>query len=247
MNIVLTATKLNHSFREGRKNTEVLKDVSFSVREGEFFVIIGPSGCGKSTLLRILAGLLPNSGDTLKFASPETQKEIAMVFQSFALFPWLTVKENIEFGLKMTGKRNDKLVQSYIKDLGLKSFEKNVVRELSGGMKQRVGLARAFAMTPKILFLDEPFSQLDAFTAEKLREELMKIWAREKITVVMVTHLIEEAMQMGDRIMVMSARPGHVKKILENTLPRPRDERSPAFWEIEDELAGLIEQGDKNS
>jgi NitT/TauT family transport system ATP-binding protein len=247
MDIILTATKLSHSFREGRKKTEVLKDISFSLREGEFFVIIGPSGCGKSTLLRILAGLVPYKGDALKFSSPETQREIAMVFQSFALFPWLSVRENIEFGLKMAGKEDEKLVKFYIQDLGLKGFEKNMVRELSGGMRQRVGLARAFVMHPKILFLDEPFSQLDAFTAERLRQELMKIWSREKITVVMVTHLIEEAMEMGDRIMVMSARPGQVKKILENPLPRPRNKRSQEFWRLEDELSALIERGDKNS
>lgn len=247
---ILSVSNIQQTFLDEGERVEVLKNVSFDVKAGEFLVIIGPSGCGKSTLLRLIADLQAPESGSVAFSPPEAVRRRAMVFQSFAVFPWLTVRQNIGFGLAMEsdtegftrheGKRDDEIVEFYLKDLGLEDFADDYPRELSGGMKQRVGLARALAMDPEILLMDEPFSQLDAFTAKTLRNEVLKTWHREKMTVVMVTHLIEEAVELADRILVMTPRPGQVEAILQNPLARPRNERTPEFWALEDTLGEII-------
>jgi len=241
-NLALKISHLHHSFsEEGKKKLEVIKDVSFGVRRGEFLSIVGPSGGGKSTLLRIIAGLLKQTSGLLELGS----SKMAMVFQNFAIFPWLTVYENIEFGLKMGGmsaKKRESIVREKIKEVGLTGFEDKYPKELSGGMRQRVGIARALAVNPEILLVDEPFSSLDSFTAEKLREDLLNIWLRYKMTVVMVTHLVEEAVQLSDRILVLSPRPAAIKLEVDVPLERPRSKRSQEFYALVDRITEEIEQ-----
>ncbi len=239
---MLKISHLHHSFpEEGKKKLEVIKDVSFEVWKGEFLSIVGPSGGGKSTLLRIIAGLVKQTGGSLELGS----NKMAMVFQNFAIFPWLTVYENIEFGLKMNGiaaRERRNVVQEKIKEVGLAGFEDKYPKELSGGMRQRVGIARALAVNPEILLVDEPFSSLDSFTAEKLREDLLGIWLRYKMTVVMVTHLVEEAVQLSDRVLVLSPRPARIKLEMDISLERPRDRRSGEFYALVDKITAEIEQ-----
>ncbi len=250
-NNILTVERVQHTFPEDKKKFEAIRDVSFSVKPGSFTAIVGPSGGGKSTLLRIIAGLIKPTGGDIKI---ETNK-IALVFQNFALFPWLTAFENIEFGLKMSARggsasggkfltKNDrhKIVHQKIAEVGLTGFEHKYPKELSGGMRQRVGLARALAVSPDLLLMDEPFSSLDTFTAEKLRKDLLDIWLKYKMTIVMVTHLIEEAVALGDEVIVLSARPAQVKSTTPIPLPRPRNLRSPEFFRLVDELTAQIEQ-----
>ena len=241
-NLLLKISHLHHSFpEEGKKKLEVIKDVSFEVWKGEFLSIVCPSGGGKSTLLRIIAGLVKQTGGSLELGS----NKMAMVFQNFAIFPWLTVYENIEFGLKMNGiaaRERRNVVQEKIKEVGLAGFEDKYPKELSGGMRQRVGIARALAVNPEILLVDEPFSSLDSFTAEKLREDLLGIWLRYKMTVVMVTHLVEEAVQLSDRVLVLSPRPARIKLEMDISLERPRDRRSGEFYALVDKITAEIEQ-----
>lgn len=241
-NLALKISHLHHSFlEEGKRKLEVIKDVSFEVRKGEFLSIVGPSGGGKSTLLRIIAGLIKQTSGSLELSS----NKMAMVFQNFAIFPWLTVCENIEFGLKMSGvsaKKRGTIVREKIKEVGLTGFEDKYPKELSGGMRQRVGIARALAVSPEILLVDEPFSSLDSFTAEKLREDLLNIWLRYKMTVVMVTHLVEEAVQLSDRILVLSPRPATIKLEVDVPLERPRNRRSGEFYALVDKITAEIEQ-----
>ncbi|MGD0976912.1 MAG: ABC transporter ATP-binding protein [Minisyncoccia bacterium] len=225
---------------ENRKDFEILKNISFDVGKGEFLSIVGPSGCGKSTLLRIISGLLKPTHGRLEI----NVKKMAMVFQNFAIFPWLTVSENIEFGLKMAGmptKQRRMIVDEKVAEVGLAGFEKKLPKELSGGMRQRVGLARALAVSPELLLMDEPFSSLDTFTAQKLRTDLLNIWEKYGMTIVMVTHLIEEALQMSDRVVVVSKRPSSVKQIHEINLTRPRDMRSEHFFSFIDKISAEIE------
>lgn len=237
---IITVTNLNKSFAEFDQPSPVLKDVSFEVIQGEFLCLIGPSGCGKSTLLRELAGL------DKKFRGSITRSEslkTSMVFQNFALFSWLTVAQNIGFGLRMGGQAEaeiKKRVETEMKVVGLEGFGSKHPKELSGGMRQRVGLARAMVTDPDILFMDEPFSALDAFTAKTLRQDLLKIWEMRQMTIVMVTHLVEEASELSDRIIVFSSRPGTIRKVIENVLPRPRDRRSKQFYDLADSLEELV-------
>jgi NitT/TauT family transport system ATP-binding protein len=219
----------------------VLKDISLNVYSGEFVSIIGPSGCGKSTFLKILTNLIKVKKGGI---SSHAQK-MTMVFQNFALFPWLTVKENIEFGLKMNGVSREErstIAQEKINEVGLSGFEHKHPAELSGGMRQRVGIARALAMSPDLLLMDEPFSSLDAITAEKLRVEILNIWLKYKMTVIMVTHLVEEAVELSDRIIVFSQRPSSVKKVIEVKTPRPRNKRSKEYYELVDAVSKEIDQ-----
>ncbi len=240
-NFILKTENLRHSFNDGNiDNFETLENISFSVNRGEFFSIVGPSGCGKSTLLRIIAGFIKPTSGSLELNSGK----LAMVFQNFAIFPWLNVYENIEFGLKMAGvpsKERQSIVSEKIKEVGLASFDKKYPKELSGGMRQRVGIARALAINPEILLMDEPFSSLDTFTAEKLRSDLLEIWQRHNMTIIMVTHLIEEALQLSGKIMIVSKRPAKVKEILEVNLDRPRDTRSADFFSLLDRIKSQIE------
>ncbi len=240
-NQILKIDNLSYHFTpEDKKHFEVLKNISFDVNQGEFFSIVGPSGSGKSTLLRIVAGLIQPASGSLEIHT----KKLAMVFQNFAIFPWLTVYENIEFGLKMAGvSPNDRreIVSEKIKEVGLSGFEKKHPKELSGGMRQRVGIARALAVNPELLLMDEPFSSLDTFTAEKLRADLLEIWHKYHMTVLMVTHLVEEAIQLSGKIMIVSRRPAEVKQIVEVKLERPRNMRSEHFFSLLDHIRSQIE------
>ena len=202
-----------------------LKEISFNVNEGEFFCIVGPSGCGKSTALKIIANLESISSGEIKKPA-----DVAMVFQSGALLPWLNIFDNVAFGLKTQGASDKKITDEcdkYINLTGLSSFENKYPRELSGGQRQRVGLARALAVSPQVLLLDEPFSALDTVTTEELHKDLYKIWQQTKKTIIMVSHSIEEAVGLADRIMLMKA--GSIEKIFEITLPHPRREQEAAF------------------
>jgi NitT/TauT family transport system ATP-binding protein len=240
--ILLKVENINKSFVVDNVEQKALDNISFEERKGEFVCIIGPSGCGKSTLLRIISGLLPyNSGKIIK----KDNLKFSFVFQNFALFPWLTVEQNVGFGLKMADvnkSKIDKTVAEYLKDMSLTDFREKHPKELSGGMKQRVGIARALTQSPDILLLDEPFSALDALTATKLRNDLLQIWQDKNLSIIMVSHLIEEAIQLADKVIVFSANPGKIIKVVEIKLPRPRDLRSKEFFEYYDLLSSEIEE-----
>jgi NitT/TauT family transport system ATP-binding protein len=227
---------------------KVLEDVGLAVSSNEVVALLGPSGCGKSTILRILAGLIqPTRGEVLYHGAPLVglNPGAAIVFQSFALMPWMTVAQNIEIVLRAAGKGKDEIrdrVASVIRTVGLAGFEDSYPRELSGGMKQRVGMARAFSLTPEILFMDEPFSQVDALTAQSLRAEVLDIWAASKSgsSILMVSHDIGEVAFMADRIVVLAANPGRVRVVVENRMPRPRDYRSAELLALVDKLRDII-------
>lgn len=237
---MLKIINLTKKFEVEEQEIKALEQVNLDVSNGEFCTIIGPSGCGKSTFLRIIAGLeTKNSGELIW----ENPPKLGYVFQNYALFPYLTIFENIEFGLKMEGMSvhdRTKIVMELIEEVGLTGFEDKHPKELSGGMKQRVGIARSLSIDPNVLLLDEPFSSVDEFTAESLRDLLLKLWQKRKITIIMVTHLIREALEMADQIVVMTPRPGTVEKILKNDLKRPRNLRSGEFFKMEDKLRELI-------
>ncbi len=242
----------NYSEPTGRGATKVLDDISFSVSEHEFVCVLGPSGCGKSTLLRIIAGLdTPSEGKALfrgrDIAGPNPRTS-AMIFQTFALLPWRTVYENIELGLQSIGIPKEKrkpTVIKYINLMELSDFADAYPYELSGGMKQRVGIARALAVEPCVLLMDEPFSALDAMTADQLRRDVLELWNDTRTvtnTFLMITHLIDEAVMMADRIIVLSKRPGRVIGDIPVDIPRPRHEhmRDPEFYEMCDMIRRMI-------
>lgn len=223
------------------KQVLALKDISLEISSGEFFVIVGPSGSGKSTLLRIMSGL--EKGYTGEVVMGPDHSMIGFVFQQFALLPWLTVFENVEIGLIAQGvakAERHKKVMKELAEFGLNSSADSYPKELSGGMRQRVGVARAMVTEPKIIFMDEPFSELDSFTAEELRKDLLKLWQERHPTIVMVTHVVEDAVELADRIAVFTPQPGKIEKVLENDLPHPRDKRSQEFYYLEDQLYKLI-------
>jgi NitT/TauT family transport system ATP-binding protein len=213
-----------------QQTTEVkaLADVNLSIRENEFISIIGPSGCGKTTLLKMIDGLIPyDSGKILidgkQVVAPGPDR--AVVFQSFALLPWRTVLANVEFSLELRQLPKEdraKTARDYLKRVGLADFENHYPHELSGGMQQRAGLARALAVNPSILLMDEPFGAVDAQTRQLLQEELLELWQRERKTVIFITHSMDEAVYLSDRVVVMTPRPGKVAEILDVPLPRPR-------------------------
>src|SRR5919206_3223080 len=227
----------------------VLEKIDFTLRDGEIVAVLGKSGAGKSTFLRILAGLLPPSEGVVEYRGiPVTQpvRGIAMVFQSYALFPWLTVLGNVELGLEAQGvsaaERRRRAVEA-IDIIGLDGFESAYPKELSGGMRQRVGFARALVVDPDILLLDEPFSQLDVLTAETLRNDLTELWVQRRIPtkgIVLVSHNIEEAVEMADRILIFGSDPGRINAEIRVPLPRPRDWESPAFRHIVDQVYTLL-------
>jgi NitT/TauT family transport system ATP-binding protein len=228
---------------------QVLSDVSLSIYPNEIVALLGPSGCGKSTILRILAGLIkPTQGEVLYHGEPlhGLNPGAAIVFQSFALYPWLTVAENVRVVLKAAGvapAEIDDRAERVIRSVGLVGFDDAYPRELSGGMKQRVGMARALSVDPEILFMDEPFSSVDALTAESLRAEVVDIWAsldKNPSSVVIVSHDIREVVYMADRIAILGANPGVIRTVVENRLPRPRDYRSPEALALVDQLHDII-------
>lgn len=215
-----------------------IEDVSFDVNDGEFLVLLGPGRCGKTVLLNIIAGLERQTEGQILYNGKDwsgVNPEISMVFQKLALMPFKTVMENVELGLKFRGmakaKRRD-IAQHYIELVGLKGFEKSYPTQLSGGMKQRVGIARAYAADPKLLIMDEPFGQLDAQTRYQMQDEILRIWETEKRTVVFVTNNIEEACYLGDRIILLSDCPAKVKAVYPIDMPRPRDMVSQEFLEL---------------
>lgn len=215
-----------------------IKDVSFDVNDGEFLVILGPGRCGKTVLLNIIAGLEQQTEGKVVYNGREwkgVNPEISMVFQKLALMPFKTVMENVELGLKFRGMskgQRREIAQHYIELVGLKGFEKSYPTQLSGGMKQRVGIARAYAVDPKLLIMDEPFGQLDAQTRYQMQEEILRIWEKEKRTVIFVTNNIEEACYLGDRIILLSDCPATVKEVYPISIPRPRDMVSGEFLKL---------------
>jgi len=237
--------------REGR-DVLALDDVSLSVEDGEFMAIVGPSGCGKTSLLNIVAGLLPYDGgdvsiDGKKVDGPGIDR--AVVFQHSSLLPWRTIAGNVRYGMEMQ-RRFDAAAMAertdyFTKMVGLSGFERHYPSELSGGMQQRVNLARALAADPAVLLMDEPFAALDAQTREFMQAELLKIWAKARKTVLFITHQINEAVYLADRVAVMSARPGRVKDVFQIPFTRPRTlalKRDPRFLELEDSIWQLIEE-----
>ncbi|WP_293776013.1 ABC transporter ATP-binding protein [uncultured Oxalicibacterium sp.] len=233
-------------FSIGGNKVQALRDVNLTINKGEFVCLIGASGCGKSTLLRIMAGFeTASSGTASMYGMPidGPSPERGMVFQDYGLFPWLTVKENIGFGPKQRNLPKAKLdeLSAYYTDMvGLTKFADYYPGQLSGGMKQRVAIARVLANDCEVLLMDEPFGALDALTREKLQQDLLEIWERTKVTVVFVTHAVEEAVMLSDRVVVMTAGPGRIEKDIRLDLPRPRDITAVAFNEIRRDMTQYL-------
>jgi len=234
---------------EAGRERVILRDVTFAVRKGETVAVLGPSGCGKSTLLRILIGLIPpTSGSVEQHGKPLTgiHPGAAVVFQNFALFPWLSVEENVRVGLNgrpMPLAEAEEKIAAAIERVGLTGVERAFPKELSGGMKQRVGIARALVGGPELLCMDEPFSALDVLTAEALRAEVYRLWsdgASGLSSILIITHLIEEAVYLGDRVVVMGANPGGIRQEIVNTLPHPRSYRHPEFLKMVEKIHDIV-------
>ena len=249
---IIRVDHVDKSFPTRHGSISIMQDITFEVKDADFLAIVGPSGCGKSTLLRLIQGLDRPTAGSIAFRDQRVDgvaKGMAMVFQNFALFPWLTVSENVAFGLEALGWEPERIashVERYVNVTGLEGFEEAYPREISGGMRQRVGLARALAVEPAVLLMDEPFSALDALTAEGLREEVLQLWRDPNLppeAVVLVTHNIEEAIQLADRVVVLSRRPGHVLAEVPVALPRPRDRKSAPFYDLTDRVYSLITEG----
>ena len=235
---VIDIRGVSKRFNTRRLDTLALDAINLSIREGEFLCIVGPSGCGKSTLLNIVAGFeQPDGGEVLSGGTVirKPGADRVVVFQEAALFPWMNVRANVEFGLKLAGwgkRERRSQVDTYLRLVGLEKFEKAFVHELSGGMKQRVQIARSLAVEPRILLMDEPFAALDAQTRDVLLDELQTIWARTGVTVLFVTHNVREAVLLADRVIVMSLSPGRIKREIEITLEHPRNPDSHAVVDL---------------
>jgi NitT/TauT family transport system ATP-binding protein len=248
---ILSAEHVTKYFSIGRgRDVVAVSDVSLAIDEGELVCLLGASGCGKTTMLNMFAGFIqPTKGRVLLHGEPITRIEprCGVVFQSYALFPWQTVQGNVEFGLRMQRVSADerrRRAARYIELVKLTGFERHYPAELSGGMQQRVTLARILAADPEVLLMDEPFAALDAMTRQEMQEELLRIQEANRKTVLFITHSIDEALILADRIVVMSARPGRVKAILDNTLPQPRHvsiQLSPDYAALKAKVWGLVE------
>ena len=227
---------------------EVLKDISLSINENEFVVVLGPGQCGKTTLINLIAGLeMPTSGNVTVAGNPITKPnpDIGVVYQKTALFPWLSVQSNVGFGPMMKGMKKDerkKIVQHYIDLVGLTGFEKSYPIKLSGGMRQRVGIARAYCNNPSVLLMDEPFGHLDAQTRYLMQEEVVRIWEADKKTILFVTNNVEEAVYLADRIIVLSNCPTHIVTEFDVQLPRPRDYVSRDFLSLRKTVNDSLER-----
>lgn len=226
MSARITISGVGKRYQSRQGEVVALADVNLTVQSGEFMCIVGPSGCGKSTLLRMLAGIGSHDAGTIQLGGGGDQRPLtAMVFQEYALFPWRTVLENVAFGLEMRNvprQERRAVALDYLGKVGLARFAGAFPHQLSGGMKQRVAIARALATGPDILLMDEPFAALDAQTRHLMQEELLRIWEAERKTVVYITHSLEEAVLLGDRVALMTARPGRIKEVYSIDLPRPR-------------------------
>lgn len=240
--MALVASNLSKEFN----SFQAIKDVSFSVKDGEFVCIIGPSGCGKTTLLRMIAGLEKISSGEIKLGDrivSEPGKDRGFVFQEYTLFPWRSAQKNVEFGLEVQGMgkaERKNIAGKYIDLVGLNGFEDRYPKELSGGMKQRVAIARALASDPEILLMDEPFGALDAQTRNLMQVELLRIWETEHKTILFVTHSVDEAVFLADRVIVLTTTPGSIREIVNIKLKRPRKRTDPEINQIRDHLLGLL-------
>lgn len=247
--MILEAKQLTQSFQHGKSTRTILNAIDLKIHKREFICVIGPSGCGKSTFSRIVAGLDPYSsgeilvdGQAIQGPSPER----GMVFQGYTLFPWKTVKENVMFGPLMKGQSNptaEAQAREWINIIGLEKYENQYPHQLSGGMKQRVAIARALVNQPKILLMDEPFGALDPHTRQKMQRHLMDLWQNIDITIIFVTHDMDEAILLADRIVALKANPGEIKEIIEVDLPRPRDPDvmlTPEFKQLRQRVDYLV-------
>ena len=235
-------------YRTDDKETVAIEDFNLHVKKGELISLVGPSGCGKTTLLRAIAGLLqPTSGQIMigdqQCRGPGSDR--GMVFQDFALFPWRTVKQNVAFGLEIAGvpraEREERALR-YVKTVGLEKFADARIHELSGGMKQRVGIARALVMHPAITLMDEPFGALDAQTRHIMQDQLIEIIQRSERTILFVTHSVDEALYLSDRVVVLSKRPSTIHKVLDLSWPRPRDRTAPEFTQLRRDILAWLEE-----
>lgn len=238
---------LNVTYRTDEKSTVAVDNISFDIRKGELLSIVGPSGCGKSTILRCISGLLQPTSGTIQIGDnlcTTAGSDRGMVFQDFALFPWRSVRRNIEFGLEIAGvpkeerrERSDR----YLRAMGLQDFADSRIHELSGGMKQRVGIARAMIMHPAVILMDEPFGALDAQTRNILQESLVNVLKNSQRTIVFVTHSVDEALYLSDRIMVLSKRPATIHQIIDVSVDRPRDRTSMEYTKLRKEILSYLE------
>jgi len=253
--IALDASGIRKSYTKNGQALDILDVERFSVREGEFVTVIGPSGCGKSSFLHIMGGFIKADSGSIRVYGEEVSgpgPDRGMMFQEFALFPWRTVAGNIAWGLEAQGVPREKIrttVWTYLQITGLAEFSNHFPAELSGGMKQRVALARVLAFDPKVLLMDEPFGALDAQTREAMQEELTRLWSKTGKTIVFVTHDIDEAVYLGDRVVVLTARPGRVREEVKIELPRPRDlsiKKSAQCHEYRNYIWDLIRAEAKN-
>jgi NitT/TauT family transport system ATP-binding protein len=238
---------VSRRFVSSRHDTMALQDVHLEIREGEFVCVVGPSGCGKSTLLNIIAGIDRPSAGAIDFDGAAIRgagADRVVVFQEPALYPWLNVRANVEFGLKIKrvpARERAAIVDRYLALVNLRQFERAYVHELSGGMKQRAQLARALAVEPRMLLMDEPFAALDAQTRDLLQEELQEIWARTGATILFITHNVREAALLGDRVIVMTPGPGRIKSEISVPLRRPRDPDSHAVVDVAAEIRAQLQ------
>jgi NitT/TauT family transport system ATP-binding protein len=240
-------------FYDAQEQLHALQEVSFGIERGEFVSIVGPSGCGKSTLLKIMAGLdLPSSGEVRFQGGPVRgpHSKISMVFQAFGLFPWRTVLENVEYGLEMRKtpkKERVEISTQYVDMVGLGGYEHMYPKQLSGGMKQRVGIARALAVDPEVVLMDEAFSAIDEVTADVLREEVSEIHKELGKTFVLVTHNLSEAVELSDKVVVLSSRPAKVRQIFSVDLERPRDRTHSSFIHMHKDILRLLKEELENT
>ena len=247
--VILEAKQLTQAFKHGKTERTILNALDLKIHKREFICVIGPSGCGKSTFSRVVAGLDPyTSGQILVDGQPilGPSPERGMVFQGYTLFPWKTVKENVMFGPQMKGASNasaESQAREWINIIGLEKYENQYPHQLSGGMKQRIAIARALVNQPKILLMDEPFGALDPHTRQKMQRHLMDLWKNIDITIIFVTHDMDEAILLADRIVALKANPGEIKEIIEVDLPRPRDPElvlTPAFKRLRQKVDQLV-------
>ncbi len=238
---------VDKTFRSGKRTVDALRDINLTLDDGEFMSVVGASGCGKSTLLRIVAGLEPASAGELTLDNApivSAGQDRGMVFQQYTLYPWLSAKDNIEFGLRhLSKKERSEVARRFLDVVGLRDFAASYPFQLSGGMQQRVAIARALALQPSILLMDEPFGALDAQTRSLMQELLLSIWERDRLSVLFVTHDIDEAIFLADRVCVLASKPGRVRELIDVHLPRPRNfsqQMESEFLQLKHHVRGLI-------